>query len=183
MKTRNFALTTRWGRRITIALLAVAIQSVQADGIIDGFEMRAVSDLFQGQHLVAGRYRRAISMNRVHDRAILNNADPERVFPFAVSTNLCVAHTMLRELDKARVFCDASVRSAQSSQSGHDRDATKRADRVVALSNRAVLRALAGDEKAAREDLAEALMLESGAWQATRNLARLNAPLEAFAGQ
>lgn len=159
---------------VLIGLPALTGQAARADGIEQGYEMSAVANREHGDDVLAGRYQKAITLNRTYARSILRNSDPERVFPYPVSTNLCVAHAMIGKLDEAGAYCDAAVKAAEiGAESGHRKDIDYRDEWATALSNRGVLRALSGDEAGARADFASAMSLSSEWKVPAANLARL----------
>lgn len=175
--TRSFAIGVA-------ALLALFTHLAQADGREAGFEMKAVADREHGDRVLTGNYPQAIARNRTWAKAIAGNTDPERVFPFAVSTNLCVAYTMTARLQDAQAPCDAAVQAAEVGASrGQRRNHDYLTEWATALSNRGVLRALSGDATGARADFARAMTLGSASSLPETNLARLDASFEAIALQ
>lgn len=90
-------------------------------------------------------------------------------------TNLCVAHTVLRQQSQAGDACDGAVASAldeRASTSIRLRADRKFADTAVgaAYSNRAVMHWLAGNEVAAHNDLMKARSFTPHAAHVLRNL-------------
>ena len=88
-------------------------------------------------------------------------------------TNLCVAHTVLRQFDDALETCDAAVASANAKRSGGFRPGVSRQlldeNAAVAYSNRAVLHLLSRDTLAARNDLERARAISPRAFFVMRN--------------
>lgn len=165
-----------------ITLPALAGQAARADGIEQGYQMSAVANRVHGDDVLAGRYEKSIILNRAYARRISRNNDPERVFPYPVSTNLCVAHTMIGKLDEAEAYCEAAVKAAKIGvESGQRKDIDYRDEWATALSNRGVLRALSGDEAGAREDFASALSVNSEWKVPAANLARLEVSFDEVA--
>jgi tetratricopeptide (TPR) repeat protein len=167
---------------VLIALPALTVQAASADGIEQRYQMSAVANRDHGDDVLAGRYQKAILLNRTYAKLILRNSDPERVFPYPVSTNLCVAHTKIGKLDEAEAYCDAAVKAAEiGAESGHRKDIDYQDEWATALSNRGVLRALSGDEAGARADFASAMLLNSEWKVPAANLARLEVSFDGVA--
>lgn len=90
-------------------------------------------------------------------------------YEFAEQTNLCVAYTKIRDVEKASTACDAAVaqmkeQEDRASRSRSERSAEVRAyrsDLAVALSNRGVLLAATGDAELARKDFRAAMALQT----------------------
>jgi len=125
--------------------------------------LASFTDATGGRALIAGKAGRAIRQLEADSRI---SADE--------STNLCVAHTALRQWSEAEATCDAAViaadqaRAKVTSKSGAEsRWAQQRV--AVAYSNRAVLNWLASDTVAAYADLARARAIEPRASFVTRN--------------
>jgi hypothetical protein len=117
-----------------------------------------------GKALVSGRTERAI------EQIYANSARPVSA---QTLTNLCVAHTVLRQFDEALETCDAAVATANAKRSGGYRPGVSRqmldAGAAVAYSNRAVLHLLSRDTLAAQSDLASARALSPRAFYVMRN--------------
>ena len=94
---------------------------------------------------------------------------------FFASNNLCVAYTKSGDLDSAKLACDEAVRLAPTEETVAMRSTATidRRYRALALSNRGVLRALAGEDASAREDFEAAINLKGGLSAPERNLAYL----------
>jgi hypothetical protein len=133
-------------------------------------------DAAGGKALVAGRTDRA-----------LEQLYAKRAAPLAgpALTNLCVAHTVLRQWPEASDTCDAAVASATAARAdGAYRPGSSLRQRntaaAVAYSNRAVMHWLMRDTVAAQDDLASAQAILPGASFVARN-ARVAVPAPALA--
>ena len=117
-----------------------------------------------GKALISGRTERAI------EQIYAKSAKPVSA---QTLTNLCVAHTVLRQFDEALETCDAAVASANAKRSGGYRPGVSRqmldASAAVAYSNRAVLHLLSRDTLAAQSDLASARAISPRAFYVMRN--------------
>jgi hypothetical protein len=117
-----------------------------------------------GKALVSGRTERAI------DQIYAKSAKPVSA---QTLTNLCVAHTVLRQFDEALETCDAAVASASANRAEGFRPGVSRqmldATAAVAYSNRAVLHLLSRDTLAAQNDLASARAISPRAFYVMRN--------------
>jgi hypothetical protein len=117
-----------------------------------------------GRALVSGRTERAI------EQIYAKSAKPVSA---EMLTNLCVAHTVLRQFDDAAETCDAAVASANAKRSGSFRPGVSRQmlneNAAVAYSNRAVLHLLSRDTLAAQNDLASARAISPSAFFVMRN--------------
>ena len=153
-------------------LLAQLYAAPEADAHDRGnaFHMTVISDAVFGNRVRNGDYADAI--------AGITAADVRGRDRFFASTNLCVALTKTGKLERAGDACEEAVRLAPadraSTKDAHSaRSAIDRRYRALALSNRGVLRAIAGDESLAREDFESALDLRGGLSAPARNLAYL----------
>src|SRR5580693_759869 len=116
------------------------------------FELTAFSNGTAGEALVSGDYNTAVSKLSSHAQVL----DSE-----SANTNRCVAFTVTRQLDAARVACNAAVREAeQAIVSLPVSMAWARSDYrdylALAYSNRAVLNWVTNDSAAAQADLKRA---------------------------
>jgi Flp pilus assembly protein TadD len=107
---------------------------------------------------------------------ILAEAQPPRTSAAALATNRCVAFTVTRMVEAARMACAMAVEQAQQdhhwlSQWGARHD--PRYDIAQAYSNRAVFEWLAGDTAAAQRDLQSARALAPAAAFVASNFAAL----------
>lgn len=133
-------------------------------------------DFTGGRALMAGRSERAIEK--------INAAWSKRPSAEAL-TNLCVAHTVLRQWPEARDNCDAAVATATASRAklmyrpGVSRTQLDTAA-SLAYSNRAVMHWLSHDTLAAQDDLASARSISPRAYYVMRN-ARLDLEMPSLA--
>ena len=129
-----------------------------------------------GKALVMGRTERAIE--QIYAKRAVQKS------PLTL-TNLCVAHTVLRQWTEARDTCDAAVALATANRTklmfrpGVSRTQLDTAA-SMAYSNRAVLNWLTRDALAAQNDLARARDISPKAFYVTRNV-RLSADAPALA--
>ena len=154
-------------RALTLATALTSLQA-QAETAPAHFEMTVIADAAYGQHIEAGRADAAIS------KIDISNTRPSERF-FA-NNNLCVALTKTGELDKAEAVCNKAL--GIELENSKVPVSEKRAQRdyvAMAYSNRGVLRALAGDLGAARQDFAAALAINTRISAPEQNLAYLNA--------
>lgn len=134
------------------------------------FVLSAFSNVPGGRALLAGDYDTAMSqLSRVR----ISSRDEG-----GMSTNRCVALTVTRQWQKARVACDEAVQDADrerldlpSWMSGTHQEQDNYL--AIAYSNRAVLKWLSDDAASAAQDLKRAQHLAPGAGFVTRNLAAL----------
>ena len=125
------------------------------------FTMTVISDAAYGHSVVNGKYERAID-KLTRDGRLLRDE-------FADQTNLCVAYTKTRDIQKAGDACNAAIanvkkREGRVSRTSNKRSAEFRAyqsNLAVALSNRGVLRAATGDVELAKQDFQTALDLQT----------------------
>jgi hypothetical protein len=117
--------------------------------------LASYTDAPGGVALVRGRTERALEQI---------NAKASNVSSVSGQTNLCVAHTVLRQWSQAGDACDAAVVLALGKHSNAR-------GLAAAYSNRAVMHWLSRDENAAHDDLAKARSLAPKASYVTRNLA------------
>lgn len=146
------------GLKTALALVIVlATGSAIAEPARDSFNMIVISNQAYGEALIAGNYDAAIKS--------LTGKYKRRRESFAASNNLCVAYVKAGNTEQAEPACDAAVKKSRLKP---------REDRAIALSNRGVLRALAGDPFGALYDLQAATRLETRARVAEQNLDRLH---------
>lgn len=159
-------------------LVLSATLSTQAAGHDDApaepFQMAVIIDDAYGRTVASGNYGTAIEKITAGSRK--SNDD------FSEQVNLCVAYAKSREIEKARTACDAAITymSAQERRASDSNNRRKPALRVyrsnlaVALSNRGVLLAIAGDTELARRDFITAMAFDTRHSRfAASNLARL----------
>jgi hypothetical protein len=152
--------------RTLLAVAAVALAGSAAYADETGhFELTAFSNGTGGAALTSGDYNAALG--QLQHGYFLQNND-------TVSTNRCVAYTVTRRLDEARVACDAAVRDAQLQLTSMPVSMSwARSDYrdylAVAYSNRAVLDWMLNDTKAAQSDLKKAAAVSPKAAFVARN--------------
>lgn len=136
------------------------------------FTMTVIHDAYFGKKVVAGDYRSAIERIR---------AKPDNsAASFEAHTNLCVAFVKAGEIDRAGPACNAAVEAARKQAERASKFAPSygeenwREYEAVALSNRGVLHAVAGEPELARLDFSEALQLRTSIDAPGSNLARLS---------
>jgi Flp pilus assembly protein TadD len=160
MKNSTFAI-------IIVSTLLTAITLVPLRATADEvarshYQMVAVGNQSSGKLVIKGDYQLAV--DRINGRYT--------GYPFANATNLCVALSMLGQLDQADPHCNEAVELASKpaapgpkNRKTRDQIATQRA---LAYSNRGVMRILSGDESGAEEDFRMAI----------QNKTKLRAPME-----
>jgi len=124
------------------------------------------TDVRGGLSLVRGKSEKAL--DQINGRTSVRPSADEL-------TNLCVAHTSLRQWAEASDTCDLAVDRAVAARAKTSRSlstARKLADTKVAVaySNRAVMNRLSGDAVAAHNDLAQARKFSPNASFVVRNL-------------
>lgn len=144
-------------KAVLVTILALTTGSAIAEPGRDSFNMIVISNQAFGAALIAGNYGAAIN-------SLAGKNKPRRE-SFAASNNLCVAYVKAGNTEQAELACDAAVKKSRLKP---------REDRAIALSNRGVLRALAGDPFGALYDLQAATRLETRARVAGQNLGRLH---------
>lgn len=144
-----------------------------AEENLRGYVMIVYSDRAQGEFVLEGNHEKAISaLLRRHD------GSPAR---FADQVNLCVAFAKTRQLEKATRFCDLALASSSSQARrrvtnyalGQHVRQVAATDRAIALTNRGVLHAIAGETDAAQDLFEEAKAARVIGTYAHNNLARL----------
>lgn len=135
------------------------------------YVLNAISDTAYGNKVIAGDYVDAIDKIKTSNRRSIHN--------YYAATNLCVAYIMTHDLEGAKNVCNSAVTEMETSLSGKfarnssAKAKTYRKFLAIALSNRGVLHALAGDSELARGDFRDALELEARISAPEVNLARL----------
>ncbi len=136
------------------------------------YTMTVVQDKAYGYAVTRGKYENAI-------RKITNNGNRSRG-RFADQVNLCVAYAKTVDMEKAGAACDKALsdvrdrRPKKSASSDGTAIHAYRHDLAIALSNRGVLRAVAGEVELAREDFVAAIELRGRVSKiAEKNLERL----------
>jgi tetratricopeptide (TPR) repeat protein len=158
MKTRN----TRKGRALLALAWLAAAGTVQASQEAAGrFVMIVYEDMAQGRAVLEGSSEEMIDL--------VTKGKVGANLSFAENINLCVALTHMKRIAEATEACDAAVSDSHQEARRNKRmmspayklprdhnDAI-----VMALTNRGVLHALAGERDEARELFEEALDLQS----------------------
>ena len=157
-----------------LAIVTAPASATPAETESTPYVMTVISDAAHGRRVTAGKYSQAI-------QKITHGGQRTRA-RFADQNNLCVAYAKTVELDKAAAACEAAIAQLKkkeprilrkSSVIGGQLDAY-RSDLSVALSNRGVLRAVAGKTELARQDFNAAIELRSRVSRiAEENLDRL----------
>jgi hypothetical protein len=149
--------------QLAVAAAALAGSAAYADEV-SHFELTAFSNGTAGAALTSGDYNTALGqLQRGH---ILANE--------TTSTNRCVAYVVTRQVESARVACDAAVREAQQDIASMPVSMSwARSDYrdylAVAYSNRAVLNWILNDTRAAQSDLKKAASVSPKATFVARN--------------
>lgn len=163
-------------RHLTLAAgLVAAIVAGPALGAerAPAYTMTVIHDAYFGKKVLSGDYRDAI------DRIRANGDRPAA--SFEAHTNLCVAYVKSGEIDRAESACNAAVNAAHKQAERANRFVSSyegerwREFEAVALSNRGVLHAVAGEPELARLDFSRALELRTSIDAPGSNLARLGA--------
>ena len=149
--------------QLAVAAAALAGSAAYADEV-GHFELTAFSNGTAGAALTSGDYNTAIGqLQRLHTFA--NET---------TNTNRCVAYVVTRQVESARVACDAAVREAQQDIASMPVSMSwARSDYrdylAVAYSNRAVLNWILNDTRAAQSDLKKAAAVSPKATFVARN--------------
>ena len=154
-----------------------AVSASAAERSQEEYVMLVYSDLSHGKTILRGAPEQVI--RRLAQRLDGRNG---RV---ADQINLCVAYAKTKQIDLATAHCDAAV--AESSRAAERRGTSATfqrhsaraatTDRAIALSNRGVLFALAGEPDKATELFELAMAVEATEEYAQINLARLKSSL------
>jgi hypothetical protein len=132
------------------------------------FTLTAYSNAAGGQEILSGDYKIALSKIDTQMHSV----------PDASSSNRCVALTMTAQWPAARVACDAAVRDAERAKVALASSALQQRHLqneaiAIAYSNRAVLKWLTSDSKAAALDLQHAKALVPDSDIVAQNVAAL----------
>lgn len=144
------------------ALLAPPVTSAETDVDAARYTMTVFQDTSSGRKVVGGEYASAIEE--------INSAGKRMKSKFASLTSLCVAYTKSGKLEKAAEYCDAAIARVEKRK----RAKSYERDLAVALANRGVLHAVAGDNQLARQDFEQALLMRTDLAAPAINLARLD---------
>lgn len=177
MKTLNRNRTMKFLGLVALAsslsAFAGSVQAADTEANIKPFAMTVHADRAYGHSILKGN----------HDHAINKlSANPRTPARPVNATNLCVAYTKAKDLDKAIVACDMAVAELTSKKIAIDKHPYRydelhvsvQTDLSIALSNRGVLFAVKGEHDKARKNFLTALQLEYDRSRAEDNLARLN---------
>ena len=156
------------------AVLALTFASGAA--LADGrhqFVFTVYADAMGGGEIVAGHYHAALDDLRRHPGTMGPDAS-------ATNTNRCVAYSMTRQWQEARIACDAAVGAAtrltRTSPAWWGWGSAPSDDYLaLAYANRAVLYWLSQDSAAAQKDLAKALELSPQSEFVAQNVTALKA--------
>jgi len=137
------------------------------------FVLTAYSNGVAGRTILAGDYQSAI-------KQLTGHVSEPTLEASTANTNRCVAYSMTKQWEAARVACDAAIKDARdesASLPGWMQWAARRHDDYVAVAyaNRGVMHWLAKDVSAAQLDLAKAEALSPKADFVARNLEALRA--------
>jgi hypothetical protein len=130
--------------------------------------MMSYSNSPGGEQIAARDYDGAIA--RTSRRSWLDETTA-----LVATTNLCVAHTVKRELTEADVACSKALSLARSADAGTHGKFRRDSATAKALLNRGVLRAVGGDALGAASDFRAAAGMRAVGDSAARNLAALEA--------
>jgi hypothetical protein len=149
--------------QLAVAAAALAGSAAYADEV-GHFELTAFSNGTAGAALTSGDYNTALGQLQ-HGHAFTNET---------TNTNRCVAYVVTRQVESARIACDAAVREAQQDIASMPVSMSwARSDYrdylAVAYSNRAVLNWILNDTRAAQSDLKKAASVSPKATFVARN--------------
>jgi hypothetical protein len=155
-----------------LACSAAMLLSAEASAGETSFEMAAYADWPGGKEIEAGDYDAVIAKTTARGWRF------DATISLVATTNRCVAFTLKRELAEAERSCAAAltlaVRADRSTYGRFPRESAT----SKALSNRGVLRALAGSAADAAADFREAAAIRGADGAPNRNLAHLeNSPV------
>ena len=168
------SVTLLYGMKLLLLMALLCASPVTAaKENLRGYVMIVYSDRAQGEFVLEGNHEKAIS-------TLLRREDGSPA-GFADQVNLCVAFTKTRQLEKATRFCDLAVaRSDRQARRlvtnyalGQHARQVAATDRAIALTNRGVLHAIAGETDAAKDLFEEAQDVKVIGTHAHNNLARL----------
>lgn len=136
--------------------------SLADEQLPSGYVMNFYMDSAQAASVKRGAYERVIEkLEKEDSRAAIRVAD---------QLNLCIAYTKTKQLDKATEACDTAlakagkrIRRGSLSRSAQEATQAANTERAIALINRGVLYAVAGDSDQAKA------MFETAASLDTRN--------------
>lgn len=138
------------------------------------FRMLVVDDTSSGRKVLSGDFDAVIDGFSA-DKVRVQNT-------FATYTNICVAYTKSKQVEKAIEACDLAVAHSEKvyKQVDESRKSTRtkrqqaREDLAVAMSNRGVLFAVSGKDDKAMESFETAVKLDADQRYARANISRLS---------
>jgi len=165
----NRSITTVGIGTVILAFAGVLpTAATAADVPQSSYEVVVAGKQAAGDLIVQGQYQQAIQ--RISGR-------PAQ-YPFAAATNLCVAYTMLDQIEQATPHCNQAIKLAEADAKPRPRHWQAReqvaANQALAHSNRGVLRVMSGDGTGAAEDFRAAIELKAEMRAPVHNFARLN---------
>jgi hypothetical protein len=149
--------------------LAIAAPVLGADAL-PRFQMQAARDAPGGAQIVRGEYADAVA--RV---AEADGGSALAGSPAWRAMNLCVAHTMERQLPAAFAACDQAIEQASVRVNVLDTERARRDRLALMYSNRAVAQWRAGNIAAAEADLTTAASFSPKLPIVKANIEALNA--------
>jgi hypothetical protein len=153
--------------RISFTIIGVTALSMVSATAAASLEMSSYSNAPGGPEIEA----------RDFDAAIAAASSPmwrhDSEMALIASTNLCVAYTVKHELEAAEAACAEALTLAKSADRVPGSRMVKNEATARALSNRGVLRALAGDSLRAADDFRKAEHMSRSWGTPSRNLAYL----------
>ena len=165
---------------LTLATLLCAAAAVQADDEDKGrYTMTVYSDMAQGRAILKGSHAGLIEE--------LSQDRSGSAFSIEESINLCVAYTQAKQVSDATSACESALTTAQNQRKTAKRSSSPwfgpldkaTVGHAIALNNRGVLYALAGDHDNAREMFEESLKVSRRTTHARKNLSILNESITA----
>ena len=170
MKTEIIGTT----RKLAVLLGLFAAASAQAgDAAAQGYIMTVFSDLAHGEEILMGASGEAIAKLSRDKRSASKQLEDQ--------INLCVAYAKTNQFDEAIAACDSAIdtsakmarRIKRSGLYGRESVRMAATGRAIALTNRGVLHAIAGERERARELFETAVELRSNDSAAELNLTYL----------
>jgi len=158
---------------VALFALCSSTPTMADEAVTQGYVMTVYSDLAYGQKVLDGAETKAI-------RKLSRNGEA-KVKYLEGQTNLCVAYTKTKQVGKATVACDSAIESSlakarrlgRTKEFGRQSAQVANTGRAIALTNRGVLHALAGEHEEARAKFELAIELQSTEQSAKSNLALL----------
>ncbi len=158
-------------RALPLAAAVSLLLGPAAQAAEHNFVFTAYSNGTGGTELVSGNYQAATRALHEHSNLLASE-------PSTTSNNRCVALSVLKQLEPARVACDEAVRDAKNDKATlpsyqYWARHLENDYLAVALSNRAVMHWMSSDTRAAADDLRQAAALSPKADFVSRNRAAL----------